>query len=385
MTRRRFVAVWLILFAAVPPALAQFDLSGRWHVTPATVAEFIHIDQHESQVSFALGSSGYSGTLQGDELPLTTFPADSGGAVIGANGNLLVLSTAAGSFVARRCQCDDGNGEDGDGCDSQCQIEPCFSCTGTPSVCTPLGDGAACSDGLDCTDGETCQSGICAGTRQAGCIDLSGRWLRRYDDHDQFFGESTDSIDIEQHDGFVLAGGAIGTLDSSGNLDLKSSLAGGPYCGIGSIEDAFVTADGNTLVGHGVALGPSIPFGCLSVFNYDVAAVRAYLCGDGAVTFPEQCDTGSDEPGVCCNANCLMEEDAGACVRDCVGDCDRSGAVAISELIEGVGFALNKQPPYSCPLLDADRNHTIEIAELVRAVKNALSGCPFFSITPVRS
>jgi len=31
--------------------------------------------------------------------------------------------------------CDDGNTEDGDGCDHDCQIEPDFSCAGEPSIC----------------------------------------------------------------------------------------------------------------------------------------------------------------------------------------------------------------------------------------------------------
>ena len=33
--------------------------------------------------------------------------------------------------------CDDGGTTNGDGCDSTCMIEPGFTCTGEPSVCTP--------------------------------------------------------------------------------------------------------------------------------------------------------------------------------------------------------------------------------------------------------
>lgn len=59
-------------------------------------------------------------------------------------------------------QCDDGNPTDGDGCDSSCQIEQCYACTGEPSVCSPLPDGTACDDGLFCTGVDTCDaSGIC--------------------------------------------------------------------------------------------------------------------------------------------------------------------------------------------------------------------------------
>jgi cysteine-rich repeat protein len=36
-------------------------------------------------------------------------------------------------------QCDDGNTNGGDGCDSTCQIEPGFFCQGVPSICFPEG------------------------------------------------------------------------------------------------------------------------------------------------------------------------------------------------------------------------------------------------------
>ncbi len=40
-------------------------------------------------------------------------------------------------------ECDDGNGAGGDGCSSQCEIEPGWTCSGQPSSCT-----AVCGDGL---------------------------------------------------------------------------------------------------------------------------------------------------------------------------------------------------------------------------------------------
>src|SRR5262249_4902620 len=47
--------------------------------------------------------------------------------------------------------CDDGNGAAGDGCDAQCQVEPCYQCIGSPSQCAPAilscGGGAAASHG----------------------------------------------------------------------------------------------------------------------------------------------------------------------------------------------------------------------------------------------
>lgn len=58
-------------------------------------------------------------------------------------------------------ECDDHNTTSGDGCSADCQIEACYTCTGEPSVCTPLPDGTSCSDGQFCNGAETCQNGVC--------------------------------------------------------------------------------------------------------------------------------------------------------------------------------------------------------------------------------
>ncbi len=56
--------------------------------------------------------------------------------------------------------CDDGNREDGDGCDSYCRVEPGHFCEGSPSVCD-----AVCGDrmivGDEACDGTTLGGGTC--------------------------------------------------------------------------------------------------------------------------------------------------------------------------------------------------------------------------------
>jgi len=59
----------------------------------------------------------------------------------------------------------------------------------------------------------------------------------------------------------------------------------------------------------------------------------------------------------------------------CVGDCNGDGAVAINELIAGVGIALGNQALSACPPFDADGNGSIAINELIAAVNNALGAC----------
>jgi len=58
--------------------------------------------------------------------------------------------------------CDDGNPAAGDGCDAACAVEPGFTCSGAPSVCTGIcGDGVAAGGELcDTADlgGNTCES-----------------------------------------------------------------------------------------------------------------------------------------------------------------------------------------------------------------------------------
>ncbi len=57
--------------------------------------------------------------------------------------------------------CDDGNFISGDGCDRDCRVEPCHTCSGEPSTCTMLPNGTSCDDGLFCNGSDTCSGGSC--------------------------------------------------------------------------------------------------------------------------------------------------------------------------------------------------------------------------------
>ncbi|CAM4261537.1 FG-GAP-like repeat-containing protein [Corallococcus exiguus] len=50
--------------------------------------------------------------------------------------------------------CDDGNQLSGDGCNSVCQVEPGYTCTGEPTVCTDIDECAAGAD--NCNENATC-------------------------------------------------------------------------------------------------------------------------------------------------------------------------------------------------------------------------------------
>jgi len=79
------------------------------------------------------------------------------------------LCTICGNgIVSPGEECDDGNLVDGDGCSAACEIEPAWTCTGQPSVCTPMppptptcGDGVV-DPGEQCDDGNTVDGDGCS-------------------------------------------------------------------------------------------------------------------------------------------------------------------------------------------------------------------------------
>ena len=82
--------------------------------------------------------------------------------------------------------------------------------------------------------------------------------------------------------------------------------------------------DANTL-----GLFTTIPVGG-QPFAFSRFMGPAAVCGDGNVTFPEQCDDGNTDAGDCCAPNCTFEAAASPCADDgslCTTDqCDGAGA-----------------------------------------------------------
>ena len=66
--------------------------------------------------------------------------------------------TCGDTFVDADEGCDDGDTDDGDGCDADCEVEAGWNCSGEPSVCTEglptCGDGAIAA-GEECDDEDT--------------------------------------------------------------------------------------------------------------------------------------------------------------------------------------------------------------------------------------
>jgi hypothetical protein len=60
----------------------------------------------------------------------------------------------------------------------------------------------------------------------------------------------------------------------------------------------------------------------------------------------------------------------------CVGDCDESGGVDVSELVMGINIALDAAALSQCIAFEKTPDGAVAIDELVTAVNNALTGCP---------
>lgn len=66
---------------------------------------------------------------------------------------------------------------------------------------------------------------------------------------------------------------------------------------------------------------------------------------------------------------------ATAIAQICGGDCNGDRMVAINELILGANVALGSRPLSACTAFDRNRNGSVEISELITGVGNALNGC----------
>jgi cysteine-rich repeat protein len=178
----------LLALGSASATRADIDLTGRWYARSSTTG-FAEIVQTGTSVTMEwhedFGSGPQTLNLSGTFNQTSVSVSDSefalGAFVEGENvlhgGLNRSPSYNTSNRFFSRCECDDGNVTDGDGCSSDCRVEDCYTCTGEPSSCIPSTDGAPCNDRSDCTTGETCSSGTCgAGTPLNPCTDVTGRW-----------------------------------------------------------------------------------------------------------------------------------------------------------------------------------------------------------------
>jgi len=323
------------------------DVQGTWLFRVNGVPEVLDVTQVGDAVSMTFSGVAISGTLEasgrleasgGTGSHFAFFDGD-----FSTAGNYLNATTTEfddGEFFINqqtfgiRCACVDGNFASGDGCDADCQVEPCWTCAGTPSVCTPAADGAAC-DAAACTSGETCSAGACTGgTPVVPCTDMSGAWTVREVSE---FGGITDTRNVQrqvrQRGSFVhVRDGSAGAREYFGTIDPATGALGwkrvGPadiagLCnGHPAIREPFsgtLAMDGQTFVTTGIAAVQNgrCPLAVNVVENgYRPCTVDGAPCNSGdACVQDETCAAGICQGGtpVTCGG-CAICDSAAGCV-----------------------------------------------------------------------
>jgi len=323
---RGVLLVALVVVALAPGAATALDLTGKWRFQPTDGFVFgspqiVQVTQSGSALTFNFSIFLYAGTVTAG-VPFSTYTVKATGACLSQidgrimpsenllDGRVLTLDppfpVLIGGVVATRCTCDDGNTVNGDGCDDHCQVEPCWTCSGDPSACSPVSDGGACEDGSPCTTGQTCSGGVCGGgTPVSPCTDMTGVWRRHREVPG--LGQTSDTVTaFSQRGTDLIADSYVGTIDpATGAFDLRRF---NPYlfCFIGFDPlIGTVAADGMTYTATGSVDIPNeiTPDVCDS-FALTETGTR---CGTGIVDPSEVCDDGNAIDGDGCSAGCTVE------------------------------------------------------------------------------
>ncbi|MDG2306645.1 MAG: DUF4215 domain-containing protein [Candidatus Binatia bacterium] len=265
-----------------------------------------------------------------------------------ANFSCATPNICGDSTILEAETCDDGNRLSGDGCDSTCQSETGYDCTGEPSTCDEIcGDGLivggeTCDDsGTDAGDGcsATCQieSGFNCSGQPSTCAEVCGDGLivgtETCDDGGTAAGDGCDaSCQLESGfncsgqptvctnvcgDGQIVSGESCddgGTApgdgcDGSCQLESGFNCSGQPtvctnICGDGLIVSGEICDDGGTTPGDGCDGVCAIESGYACAGQ---PSVCGEVCGDGLIVGAEACDDGGTTPGDGCNGSCQLE------------------------------------------------------------------------------
>lgn len=198
--------------------------------------------------------------------------------------------------------CDDDGTTGGDGCSATCEVEQGWECTGEPSECTPI-----CGDGLirgdeGCDDDNTAIddgcSDICAvepGWLCAGepslCQEICGDGLIVGE-------EGCDDGDLDPGDGCFQC-----VIEDGWSCAGEPSVCT-PGCGDGIILGSEECDDANNDDGDGCSGVCVVEDGWSCEGEPSICTPG---CGDGIVAGSEQCDDGNTQDGDGCSSTCQDE------------------------------------------------------------------------------
>lgn len=244
------------------------------------------------------------------------------------------ISLCSNGQVEPTESCDDANLNNGDGCDSQCAIEPGFQCGGSPSFCgiseaEPNDDGSVSTGGADFLGNDAGSPSIANSLASLGIKNLStaphtinGNLIPAGDEDIVAITNDTGlpqnvRVDIWRNQpGFgegVPCGGIFDTM-----LRIADAQAGGlSGTTIAQNDDRAGSADRCSGVAF-VMLPGETKYAQLITFHDDrelggyrmSISSAGSVCGNFLIQAGEQCDDGNASNGDFCSASCQLSNDA---------------------------------------------------------------------------
>jgi cysteine-rich repeat protein len=208
------------------------------------------------------------------------------------------LLNCGNGIVERNEQCDDGNVFDNDGCSNSCKVEEGWTCSGRPSICSPLifcGNGVVEED-EQCDDGNSVDTDDCNNSCQTNDPAYCGNGVVEGD-------EWCDDGNIYDNDGCNKSCEVEAGWICSGSFSQCYKYA---ICNNGVLEGEEQCDDGNTFNNDGCSntceeeVGwacTGSPSRCNTIEN----------CGNGIVEEDEWCDDGNIYDNDGCNKSCEVE------------------------------------------------------------------------------
>lgn len=271
-----------------------------------------------------------------------------------ATASLQVLPIVCGdSLVVANEACDDGNLVSGDGCSDQCAVEPGWSCSGEPSVCT-----TGCGDGLTagaeaCDDGNTINGDGCSDSCQSepgwNCSGEPSVCTTSCGDSVIAGAENCDDGNTASGDGCSDTCQIEGGWNCNGEPSVCITS-----CGDGVMAGLEACDDGNNTSGDGCSNTCQIEGGWVCSGTPSVCITT---CGDGVMSGVEACDDGNNTSADGCSDQCQVEAgwscsgSPSVCATGC-GDGVMAGAEACddgnSALGDGCSNTCQIEAGWSC-------------------------------------
>lgn len=250
-------------------------------------------------------------------------------------GDGVVDTQASPSFE----QCDDGNANDGDGCNRSCQTEAGAICSSQPSVCTQTIPGDLCENALPLPIGDS-QHFIDAFTS-----DPSDPYSTSYHyGQSAWFALSLQPREVlslgssASFDGWLeLVGAANGASSCQSPFTMVSNSFGQPLNAVNNGPQPLTVYAVVHTNSYGSVSGSFTLTATVMVPNMDCSSGTCVpiVCGDGQLRGSEQCDDGNQIPGDGCSASCVAETathicngSPSVCVPSIAGDsCENAPAL----------------------------------------------------------